>query len=59
MILTSAEIVTIIESIKKQYPIGENIINAIQQIADQAMLVNILIEENALLRVENDKLKLK
>lgn len=58
MILKSEEIISILESIKNQYPIGESVIKAFGNIADQAMLVNVLIEENALLKMENEKLKL-
>jgi regulator of replication initiation timing len=58
MILKSEEIVSILESIKNQYPIGESVLKAFEQISDQAMLVNVLIEENALLKMENEKLKL-
>ena len=58
MILKSEEIVSILESIKNQYPIGESVIKAFEQISDQAMLVNVLIEENTLLKMENEKLKL-
>lgn len=58
MILKSEEIISILESIKNQYPIGESVIKAFENIADQAMLVNVLIEENALLKMENEKLKL-
>ena len=58
MILKSEEIVSILESIKNQYPIGESVLKAFEQISDQAMLVNVLIEENTLLKMENEKLKL-
>ena len=57
-LLTSAEVISVLEAIKNQYPIGENIVSAFQSIADQAMLVNLLIEENALLKLQNEKLKL-
>jgi regulator of replication initiation timing len=58
MILKLEEIVSILESIKNQYPIGESVLKAFEQISDQAMLVNVLIEENTLLKMENEKLKL-
>jgi len=58
MILKSDEITSILNSIKNQYPIGESVIKAFESISDQAMLVNVLIEENTLLKMENEKLKL-
>jgi regulator of replication initiation timing len=57
-IIPSAEIILLMESITNQYAFGKALVEALKPIVDQAMIANALIEENALLKVENEKLKL-
>ena len=48
-----------LESLTKQYPIGEQLKRAFSEIANQAMAANMLAERNKLLEIENDRLKTK
>lgn len=48
-----------LESLTKQYPMGEQLKRAFSEIANQAMAANMLAEQNKLLKVENDRLKTK
>ena len=48
-----------LESLTKQYPMGEQLRRAFSDIANQAMAANMLAEQNKLLKIENDRLKTK
>lgn len=57
--LTNIQIETIVEGIKNQYAVGEQLSQAIDQIAAQATAANMLAEQNLRLQLENDRMRTK
>jgi len=58
-IISKYDIELLLDKIKKQYSIGDEIVSALNVVINQAMMTEILYNENKELHIENDKLKTK
>ena len=57
--MSNVEIQMTLDSIKNQYPAGDELVSALARLADQAIAANMLTEQNLLLQLENDRMRTK
>lgn len=58
-VLTSYEIAELTKAIKNQYSVGEEVIQAMNDIINQAIMIDVVLKDNESLKKENDLLKTK